>query len=222
MSGSDVAFHCSDALLGDERLSVGERVRRVFGLFDLTDDYSLNEELFTFLVRANDPAVARAVWAGYRSRLETQEISPQLRLALVVAWFEDVRTVETAFNELLGDDVRRLRDEGRLIELAAGPSHWRTAHVLEASGPVPWSCKRDVYAAVATLPELAPALFQALLRCYHNIYGALEPVEALTLLDRLDLPSDLEHLAPLRVVLSAGARNHYRSPELWEAALGDH
>ncbi|GLW31062.1 hypothetical protein Areg01_40020 [Actinoplanes regularis] len=30
MPGSDVAFHCSDALLGDERLSVGERVRRLF------------------------------------------------------------------------------------------------------------------------------------------------------------------------------------------------
>lgn len=74
----------------------------------------------------------------------------------------------------------------------------------------------DLYEAVATVPELRLALFNGLRASYHDVYGDLEPVPALALLDRLQLPADTPHLVPLRAVLAAGARNHYRQPHLWD------
>jgi hypothetical protein len=61
-------------------------------------------------------------------------------------------------------------------------------------------------------------VFNGLLASYHDINGDLEPIAALALLEHLDLPADTEHLSPLRAVLAAGARNHYRQPDLWDAA----
>jgi hypothetical protein len=45
-------------------------------------------------------------------------------------------------------------------------------------------------------------VFDALLVSRHGSYGDLEPVAALALLDRLDLPPDTEHLAALRAALA--------------------
>ncbi|WP_433264836.1 hypothetical protein ACQPWR_30910 [Micromonospora vinacea] len=53
---------------------------------------------------------------------------------------------------------------------------------------------------------------------YRQRLEAVEPAEQVlySLLDRLHLPADTPHLAPLRAVLVAGARNHYRHPHLWD------
>ena len=140
-----------------------------------------------------------------------------LRLHLKTYWFWGHTTAKTAFDALLGDDVRRLAAAGRLPELATGPLHLRPRHVLEDSGPVDWNDKRDVYEATATVAELRPAVFSALLDSYHAVSGSLDPVEALALLDSLHLPADTEHLPELRAVLRKGVANHYKDPTAWRA-----
>ena len=157
-----------------------------------------------------------AFWAGYRTRLEAAEPSEQLRLFLRVYWFIG-RTSGSAFAALLGDDVRRLEAACRLPELARGPLHRRARHVLEDSGAVRWADKRDVYRAAATIVELHPAVFRGLRAGYHEVHGALDPAEALALLDGLRLPADTEGLARLRAVLQAGVRNHYDDPAGWKS-----
>jgi hypothetical protein len=222
-SDDDVAYDWAHAITVDDESAPAERIRLLLGLLDLTGQYSITAHLFSYLLAEPDPAVGETLWAGFRSRLEHPGLPEWLRLSLVVDWFEDVRTAEPAFRALLADDVRRLRDRGRLVELAAGPLHHRAAHVLIVSGPVRWEHKRDVYEALASVPELAPALFGALMRCYHNVYGSLEPVAALALLDRLDLPPGTEHLdalPTLRAVLAAGARNNHVDRGLWDRVSG--
>lgn len=132
-------------------------------------------------------------------------------------WFWGHTTAKTAFDALIGDDVRRLTSAGRLPELATGPLHLRARHVLEDSGSVDWKDKRDVYQAAATVAGLRPAVFRALLGSYHAVSGSLDPAEALTLLDSLHLPTNTEHLPQLRAVLRNSVANHYKNPTAWQA-----
>jgi hypothetical protein len=215
-SDSDLAHEWAAAALGDDRLTPMQRLRTGLGLLDLLDEYWVTVELRNFVTEQADPVVTAAFWAGYRQRLEAVEPAEQVLYSLWVDWFEDQDTVEVAFSQVAGDDVRRMAARQRLRDLASGPLHRRIARVLEHSGPVGWAHKHDVYEAAATVPELRLALFKGLLASYHDVYGDLEPVPAVTLLDRLHLPADTPHLAPLRAVLVAGARNHYRHPHLWD------
>ncbi|MEE1761711.1 hypothetical protein [Streptomyces sp. SP18BB07] len=66
---------------------------------------------------------------------------------------------------------------------------------------------------------LHPAVFCGLRTSFHDLSGDLEPAAALALLDRLDLPTNTRHLAELRHVLTAGHKNHYRSPRAWDDAV---
>ncbi len=215
-SDSELAHEWTAVALGDDRLTPMQRLRMGLGLLDLLDEYSVTFELYLFIVQQTDPAVTDAFWAGYRQRLEASEPAEQVLYSLWVDWFEDLETVETAFSKVVGDDVRDLQARQRLRDLATGPVHRRVARVLEYSGPVRWTYKHDVYAAAAAVAELQPALFKGLLASYHDVYGDLEPMAALALLECLHLPADTEDLAPLRAVLETGARNHYRHPDLWD------
>ncbi|MBQ1018209.1 hypothetical protein KBX71_10090 [Micromonospora sp. D93] len=214
-SDNDLAHEWAAAALGDDRLTPMQRLRTGLGLLDLLDEYWATFELRTFITEQTDPVVMDAFWAGYRQRLEAVEPAEQVLYSLWVDWFEDRDTAQAAFSRVAGDDVRRMLAQRRLCDLATGPVHRRIARVLEHSGPVGWAYKHDVYEAVATVPELHPALFAGLRASYHDVYGDLEPMPALALLDRLHLPPDTPHLAPLRAVLLAGSRNHYRHPDLW-------
>ncbi|WP_430498473.1 hypothetical protein ACQRWP_26155 [Micromonospora trifolii] len=215
-SDNDLAHEWAAAALGDDRLAPVQRLRTGLGLLDLLDEYWVTVELRNFITEQADPVVTDAFWAGYRQRLEAVEPAEQVLYSLWVDWFEDRGTVEAAFSQVAGDDVRRVLARRRLCDLAGGPVHRRVARVLEHSGPVGWAHKHDVYEAVATVPELRLALFKGLRASYHDVYGDLEPVPALALLDSLQLPADTPHLAPLRAVLAAGARSHYRHPHLWD------
>ena len=55
-----------------------------------------------------------------------------------------------------------------------------------------------MYQAAATVAELRPAVFRALL-------------------DSLPLPAEIEHLPQLRAVLGSGVANHYKDPTAWRA-----
>ncbi|GGN87354.1 hypothetical protein GCM10010112_69890 [Actinoplanes lobatus] len=217
--GTDfLAHNWTEAILGDEELSPPERVRIALGLLDLIDEFWVTQEIAFYLSPwytspETDPAAAEAFWTGVRSRLEAPEVPSQLLYSLWVEWFETWTISGSVFAEVLGADVRGGGD------LTAGPLRLRADRVLRLSGLVPWKDKRDVYEAAVAVPTLAPALLEALVRCYRDYYGDIDPGEALTLLSRLDLPADTEHLAPLRMVLSDANRNHYRTPEAWKAAV---
>ena len=215
MSGEDVAFHTAFEITTDEGLDVVQRVHIGLGLLDLTGAFEVLIHLNAYVLGNADPAVADAFWAGFRDRMAVPEPIESLRLHLRTFWFWGQTTAKAAFDALLGDDVRRLAAAGRLPELSTGPLHLRARHVLEDSGPVGWDDKHDVYQGAATVAELRPAVFHALLDSYHAVSGSLDPAEALALLDSLQLPADTEHLPTLRAVLRKGIANHYRDPAAW-------
>lgn len=211
MSGEDVAFDIAYAVTADEGLDAVQRVHTALGLFDLTGAFEALTHLNAYVLDNIVPAVADAFWSGFGDRLAVSEPIDHLRLHLTTYWFWGP-TAKAAFDALLGDDVRRLAAAGRLPELAIGPLHLRARHVLEASGTVDWDDKRDVYQAAATVAELRPSVFRALVGSYHAVYGSLDPAEALALLDSLHLSADTEHLPQLDAALRRGIANHYNDP----------
>ncbi|GIE31871.1 hypothetical protein Ait01nite_049160 [Actinoplanes italicus] len=216
MSGEDVAFHTAFEITTDEDLDAVQGVHTALGLLDLTAAFEVLTHLNAYVLDNTDPAVADTFWAGLRDRMAAPEPIEHLRLNLRTYWFWGA-TARAAFDALLGDDVRRFAEAGRLPDLATGPLHRRARHVLEDSGAVDWDDKRDVYQAAATVAELRPAVFRALLGSYHAASGRLDPPEALTLLDSLHLPADTEHLPQLAAVLRKGVAKHYENPTAWRA-----
>ncbi|GIM91165.1 hypothetical protein [Paractinoplanes toevensis] len=214
LDDNELAHEWTRDLLVDGGLRLG------LGLLDLLDQYWVTVEIGWYAAERDDPGVYDAMWAGYRERLENAAPCEAVLYSLWVDWFENRDTVDAAFGAVLADDVRHLRSRRRLRELAAGRTHRRAWRVLANSGPVRWSLKHDIYETATALPELHQAVFRGLLMSYHDIYGDLSPVAALTLLDALHLPPDTEHLTALRAVLATGAHNHYRNPGLWEQMVG--
>jgi hypothetical protein len=218
-TASDVAHKWTGEALADPALDALGRLRLGLGLLDLLGEYWVSCEIRWAVRDTPDERVARTFWNAYRQRLEVAEPADPISYSLWVDWFEDRSTVARAFTELLANDVDQLAAEGRLEELAHGPLFWRAEHILRISGPVPWPVKSGVYETVAAVPELQPALYQGILRSYHDYFGDLEPQAALALLRKLKLPADTTSLAPLCTVLAAGGVNHYRDPEAWKAAI---
>ncbi|MGW6706437.1 alpha/beta fold hydrolase [Streptomyces sp. NPDC054956] len=214
LTSNEVAHAWAGPAVTDDSLDVEARLRLGFGLVDLLGDYWVTVEIGFAVRGAEDPTTARALWNGYRSRLEAPEMPEAITYSLWVDWFEKRDTSERAFAEVLGRDI------GQLLPGAPEGLLRRARRVLECSGPVPWQAKAPVYRTASALPELHPALLRALLSSYHDIYGNLEPAPALALLDTLALPADTEHLAALRTVLAAGHAKDHRSPEAWREATG--
>ncbi|MEV6756805.1 hypothetical protein [Streptomyces sp. NPDC051214] len=196
-----------------EDLDAADQVRLAFGLLDLLDEYWVTCEIRFANEGAQGPLPADVLWGGYRRRLEADRNIEAVTYSLWVDWFEDHTTSARAFAEVLGNDIDRVVAQRSEILLR------RARRVLECSGPVCWTVKEPTYRTAAQLPALHPAVFRGLRASFHDIYGDLEPAAALSLLDRLDLPTDTQHLAELRHVLTAGHRNHYRSPRAWEDAV---
>ncbi|MEU8431487.1 alpha/beta fold hydrolase [Streptomyces sp. NPDC029216] len=195
----------------DEALDLAGRLRVALGLMDVLGGHSLvTGQVHSAHVGPEGPLPADLLWGGYRRRLEAVREYPAITGSLRLEWFI-AQTAEEAFAEVLGNDRHRL------LPGAPEPLLRRARRVLESSGPVSWKAKAATYEAAARVPELHPAVFRALLKSYHVVYGQLEPEPALALLDRLELPAGTEHLAPLRRVLAGGHRHHRHSPEAWRA-----
>lgn len=226
LSGNDVALDYSSWVFDDEDLDVAERFQVAFGLIDLLDEFWTTQEMhfpYCGSSRAQPPA---ELWAGFRERLEAPQVSEQVTQALWCTWFECKDTSKEAFTALLGQDVERLEagtvaGAGTVSGTGAVPDDGflrRAARVLAASGPVRWAVKAQSYAVAAQIETLRPAVFQGILRSYHDYFGDLEPGPALSVLDSLDLAPDTVHLAELRAVLAAGHASHVVTPEAWAAA----
>ncbi|MGW4705539.1 hypothetical protein [Streptomyces sp. NPDC004285] len=196
-----------------EDLRAADQVRLAFGLLDLLDEYWVTCEIRFANESAEGPLPADVLWDGYRQRLEADRESEAVTYSLWVDWFEDHATSATAFAEVLGNDIDRVAAQRSEAPLR------RARRVLECSGPVRWTVKEPTYRTAMRLPDLHSAVFRGLLASFHDVYGDLEPAAALALLDRLDLPTDTQHLAELHHVLAAGHENHYRSPGAWDDAV---
>ncbi|MFD8645749.1 hypothetical protein ACFV14_36200 [Streptomyces zaomyceticus] len=196
-----------------EDLDPADQVRLAFGLLDLLDEYWITCEIRFANEGAEGPLPADELWDGYRQRLEADRDAEAVTYSLWVDWFEDHETSATAFAEVLGHDIDRVVVERSEALLR------RARRVLECSGPVRWTVKEPSYRTAMRLPTLHAAVFRGVLASFHDVYGDLEPAAALSLLGRLDLPTDTQHLAELRHVLAAGHKNHYRSPGAWDDAV---
>ncbi|MFD9003013.1 hypothetical protein ACFV0T_18870 [Streptomyces sp. NPDC059582] len=196
-----------------EDLDAEDQLRLAFGLLDLLDDYWVTCEIRFANQGTKGPLPADMLWDGYRQRLEADRDVEAVTYSLWVDWFEDQSTSATAFAEVLGEDIDQVVASGSAAQLR------RARRVLEGSGPVRWPVKEPTYRTAMRLPALHAALFKGFLASFHDFYGDLEPAVALTLLDRLELPRNTQHLAELRHVLAVGHRNHYRSPGAWDDAV---
>jgi hypothetical protein len=144
---------------------------------------------------------------------EAERDAGAITYSLWADWFEDHDTAATTFAEVLGNDI------GHIVAGGSGALLRRASRVLACSGPVPWPVKQQAYDTAGQILALHRPLYKGLLAGYHDFYGHLEPAAALAILARLQLPADTPHLAPLRSVLAAGHRNHYRSPHAWDDAI---
>ncbi|GAA3265526.1 hypothetical protein Dvina_16910 [Dactylosporangium vinaceum] len=175
-SDEDVAFDTAFAITADESLTAVQRVHTALGLLDLTGAFVVLVHLNAYVLDNTAPAVAEAFWSGFRDRMSVPEPIENLRLHLRTYWFVG-HTARTAFDALVGDDVRHVAAAGRRPDLATGPLHLRARHVLQDSGSVSWNDKRDVFQSAGTVVELRPAVFRALLGSYHAVHGSLDPAE---------------------------------------------
>ncbi|MFJ8112148.1 hypothetical protein [Streptomyces sp. NPDC096132] len=212
LTGNEVAHAWAGEVFTDDDLTAADRIRLAFELLDLLDDGWVMSEIRMADRGPDGPLPPGLLWAAVRRRLEEERDAEHVTHSLWTDWFEDRATSATAFAEVLGHDIDRLtrEDDGRLLR--------RARRVLPSSGPVPWASKRAAYTTASRVPALHLPLFQALLACYHDVYGDLDPSAALTLLTSLDLPPDTPHLTALRTVLAEGHTNHHRSPQAWPAA----
>ncbi|MGW7437042.1 alpha/beta fold hydrolase [Streptomyces sp. NPDC054849] len=214
LTTTDVCDQVGWTAFDDEDLDLAGQLRVALGLMDLLGSHTLvSGQVHTTHVGRRGPLPHDLLWDGYRQRLEAVREYEAYTSSLWLDWFEDSRTSAQAFAEVLGND-RHL-----LVPGASEPLLRRARRVLEYSGPAAWDAKVETYRAAARVPDLHHAVFRAVLRSYHDLYGGLDPVRALALLDGLDLPPDTEHLAPLRRVLTDGHCHHYASPQAWDAAL---
>ncbi|MEU4153151.1 hypothetical protein [Streptomyces sp. NPDC026659] len=197
LTAEQVAHTWADEVFAED-LEAADQLRLAFGLLDLLDEYWVTCEIRFANEGAEGPLPADVLWDGYRRRLEADRDAEAVTYSLWVDWFEDHGTSAVAFAEVLGNDIDRVVAERSEALLR------RARRVLECSGPVPWTVKEPTYRAAVQLPALHPAVFRGLRASFHDFYGDLEPTAALTLLDRLDLPTDTPHLAELRHVLAAG------------------
>ncbi|WP_331728442.1 alpha/beta fold hydrolase [Streptomyces sp. NBC_00158] len=213
LTGEELCNGLGSMAFTDEALDPAGRLRVALGLMDLLGGHFLvTGQIHSAHLGPGGPLPAELLWGGYRRRLEAVREYPAITDSLWFDWFEVWQTSEEAFAEVLGND------HDRLLPGAPEPLLRRARRVLEVSGPVPWKAKAVAYGAAVRVPELHPAVFRALLRSYHDVYGQLEPEPALALLDRLELPAGTEHRAALRRVLAAGHHHHHRSPEAWGRA----
>ncbi|MEU9039222.1 hypothetical protein AB0D45_30560 [Streptomyces sp. NPDC048352] len=213
-TANEIAHAYACEVFVDEDLDEAAAVRMAFGLLDLLGEYWVTCEIGMAHDGPYGPLPAGPLWEGYRTRLEAERDPEPVRYSLWVDWFEDRTTSATAFAEVLGNDI------AAIVAAPTPPALRRASRVLADSGPVPWEAKHLAYETAARLPALHAPLFKALLAGYHDLYGDLDPPQALTLLDRLRLPPATEHLPRLRAVLTAGHRNHRHSPQAWDAAGG--
>ncbi|MFD9481070.1 alpha/beta fold hydrolase [Streptomyces nojiriensis] len=200
LTSNEVAHRWAAAALGDGSLDIGHRLRLGFGLVDLLDEYWVTVEIASAVQGIADPDTARVLWNGYRSRLDAPANCEAIVYSLWVDWFEDRDTAEKVFTEVLGKDLTQLRPD------SSEPMLRRARRVLESSGPVPWRAKELVYRTAARVPELSEAVFRGILHSHHDVYGDLDPAEALAVLGQMRLPEDTEHLAELRSALESGRR----------------
>jgi hypothetical protein len=188
---SSVIHDLAEAAAHSWSIAGSERVALLLALYRDVPSYAV-------LTHAGDayrdlePDARAAFWAAYRALLD----DPDDRLADPVAYslwcdyFEAPEYVEAAWTALTGDPGLGRRGTERLLGVA---------------GPVPWALKAPLYERLFPDPDWHRWLFESLAASRFDVYGQVEPGQALRLLDRLRLRADTPGLAELRRALGQDA-----------------
>ncbi|MBG6086351.1 hypothetical protein [Actinomadura viridis] len=64
-------------------------------------------------------------------------------------------------------------------------SHWD--RLISGAGPVPWEAKQHVFQEAAEVPALHSALARGLAGSFYDVYGEVDAVDALALVDRITI-----------------------------------
>lgn len=199
LSNNDLAHELVDVALEDPSLSPSDRLQLGFGLLDLLDDYAVAMYLtweFTG-VDASHRDELDLVWDYCREILERPEESESVPYWLWVEWFEDLKTVRTAFERVAASwDQTGISPAGDR----------RIDRVLRVSGPVPWDVKEPVYRAALARPDLHPALLEALRGSFHDLYGKIDSAVALELIQQFHLNKELKSEARSLATAIRGSR----------------
>jgi hypothetical protein len=125
-----------------------------------------------------------AFWTWVRARLESADptLPPPLAYSLWCDYFEDGQIVEEAWTSLV----------------SPLPSEQALQTLLVHSGPVPFALKKKVYALLIGTPRWHYYVFRSLLHSQFDVFGSIEPQEAWSLLEKLDLPEETESLGELK------------------------
>jgi hypothetical protein len=181
-------LHELAGVIGDDALSDRQRVGLCLFLYRQMPAYTVL--MYASGVYPELGAEARAeLWAAFRALLD----EPDERLAAPAAY--------SLWCNYLEDEARVDQAWAALTEPALGRR--ATERLLDVAGPVPWRLKAPLYERLVADPSWHQPLLRSLRRSQLDLYGQIEPGEALRLLNRLSLPAATEGLAELRRALEA-------------------
>jgi hypothetical protein len=181
-------LHELAGVIGDDGLSDRQRVGLCLFLYRQMPSYTVL--MYTSGVYSELGDEARSeLWAAFRTLLDEPDdrLAAPLAYSLWCNYFEDEARVEEAW--------------AALTEPALGRQ--ATERLLDVAGPVPWRLKAPLYERLAADPSWHQRLFRSLRWSQLDLYGQIEPGEALRLLNRLRLPAATDGLAELRLALEA-------------------
>ncbi len=174
-----------DIILGSS-LAPYDQLHLILQLYDEMPCYAFLMYLKSYEERLIAPS-ATIFWDWVRSHVESPDpaLSQPVAYALWCDFFEDPQTVDAAWAHLM----------------TPLPARQGLQTILIHSGPVPFHLKRVLYTALMPDSRWHYFIFRSLLHSQFDVYGKLDKQEARRLVQRLELPTDTEHLATLKQAL---------------------
>jgi hypothetical protein len=169
--------------LPDER-----KVALVLEVYNQLPDYSLLSHLVTHQWHSLTLPARQMFWRAARGilALDDEVRAGPLTYSLWCDFFEDGRTCEEAWSQLVQDSAHRT-----LLQ-----------RMLLVSGPVPYPLKVKLYEGLVNDPTWHYHIFRSLLHSNFDYFGSIDRKRAAAMLRSLDLPPDTENLLDLQSALS--------------------
>ena len=164
-------------LWGDEKLSNDEKLNLSFDFFDRSPEYGICSELKMCFSELNSDERVK-LWNNYKEYLKTEnnQQKEQIKYSLWVDFFEDPRTVNEAWDNLVGN----YSEEIVLREL------------LSVSGPVPFDKKDELYQKLIKNKTNHQSILESLVGSFFDFYGDINVARARIILPNLKVDKTSE------------------------------
>lgn len=161
----------------DEHISQTDQIDISFELFDRSPEYGIVSEL-NMAYKEMEPEIKKELWSKYRQYLfsGTQDQKEQIKYSLWVDFFEDPKTVDVAWNEMI--------DANSKIEIIR--------EVLSVSGPVPFEKKEELYSEVIADKRNHEYILESLVGSLYNVFGQIHFQKSREILPNLDVDRKTE------------------------------